>query len=450
VSWPHSLGCLFVCGCLSCNAQLSALPAAPGSPEDPVLPCSLCLPEDTSFPCNLCLPDDVQPPGDISPPCNSDTSKPYVPPPANFTFEKEVFPHPLISRGKPAYSYTNLLDANRSRILQINDGLYRWDGESWTNNSRESWVAIQVGESAGEPSPITPAPLTRLLFEWNSGANYSYTDMGSGAPTRYTLEVSANSTDGKGGDWVELVNVSGNQVRTRTHLLEHGAGILWVRMRVFSERVLLDEIDIYDVSHSENSFDSWFFLGDSNTAHAMDRSKAHGSFAKLIENQTEGRFSPLVVNGGVGGDNTANALARLDSALEQHPHIRFWAIALGTNNVGGIHGQELANFRRDMLEIITRIYNAGRIPVLANIPFIGTPGAPCEPNIHRQGIHEYNRMIAELIEQSPALPGPNFYDYFEANRHELLNDGLHFTAEGYQSINRLWAEAVKPIYRAQP
>jgi lysophospholipase L1-like esterase len=399
---------------MACNGGLSALPdVPPGAADGSGL-------SGSPYSGNPGLPGGPTPGG---------PKPPYVPPPPDFQFEGQVSPIPLISRFKPTYSsFGNQL------LSRLTNGLYRWD--IWQSNGQAGWISIHVGH--GEST--LPS---RVLLEWSSGANYSYTDAAN-IPRQYRIEVSST---GEEGSWEEQVNVSDNSVRTRTHVLELQEGIAWVRMHLPSGTIQLDEIDIHDLSNAGNHFDSWFFLGDSNGAHAFDRSTAHGSFAEMVHAQGRG-FFPAMVNGGVGGNKTSDALDRLESALNEHPAIQFWAVSLGTNNVGGINSQEFARFRREMLEIIRLIQEVhGRVAFIANIPFIGTAGATCQPGPYRQGIHEYNRIIKELIEETNALPGPDLYAYFERNCEQLaVIDGLHFTAEGHRAVNALWAHAVAPIY----
>jgi len=359
---------------------------------------------------------------------------PPLPPAPLFEFNGSVSPNPIISRNKPTRSSTG-------QAAMVNDGRYRWAG-SWSTGGQAAWVAIHIGHGESRL-------LRRVLFSWNSGPNYNYlepTGQNNGFPTAYEIWVSSDSGDGSNGTWTRLVNENGNRVRTRTHLLEWEGGIAWVRLNVLAgPTVHLDEIDIHDASNG--SYDSWFFLGDSITAHAFDRSTAHGSFAELIHARW-GSFFPAMVDGGVGGDKTEQALARLNSALEQHPAIQFWAICLGSNNVGtGNDGWGLETFRSQLLEIVKRIQAAGRIAVIPSIPFIGRlNGQTCR--VERPDVPKFNAAIQELIAQTGALPGPDLYAYFAANCGQLP-DGLHPNAEGYQAMNRLWAEAMEPIYRAQ-
>jgi lysophospholipase L1-like esterase len=309
---------------------------------------------------------------------------------------------------------------------------------------------------------MVPLP-GRVLLQWSSGYNRNYLEpnpaaSNNGYPTAYSIEVSSSS---EGGGWTQLVKVDNNKVRTRTHLLEFAEGIAWVRMSV-PARVCaaLDEIDVYDATHllqvdgKSFLFDSWFFLGDSISADAFDRSEAHGSFADNVKTRTGGEFFPVLVNGGVGGDTTQKALARLDSALEEQPNIRFWAIGLGTNNMGkGNDGFGLEGFHKGLLQIVERIQAAGRTPVVANIPFNQKQGsATCE--LARPDTPKFNAEIQKVIDATGALQGPDLYTYFKENCRQLndlanLNqEHIHPNAEGYKAMNALWAKAVAELYKS--
>jgi len=409
-----------LCSCVACNGSLTECWNTPV--EAGVLGDS-SLAADSGL---TCLAEPEKPGPSPLPP-----SPPGFPPPPYFEFNGTIAPNPLISRGKPAFSSTGQASA-------VNNGNYRWDGGTWTG-WQGAWVAIQLG-----------AGPSRILFQWSAGANYNYTDTAN-VPSAYRIEVSSNSTNGADGNWVEAVTVTGNAVRTRTHLVQDFEGMSWVRMHILSGGANLDEIDVYDASLG--SFDSWFFLGDSITAHAFDRSKAHGSFAELVHERWP-NFFPVVVNGGVGTEKTGNGLNRLDSALAEHRAIQFWAVCFGSNDVGdGNNGWGLDTFRQNLLRIVERIQAAGRIPVIPQIPFIWDANQSEDQReqegcrLRRPDLPKFNKVIDEIIEQTGALPGPDLYTYFSMHCEQFpRNDGLHPSAEGYQAMNRLWAEAMATIY----
>lgn len=91
-------------------------------------------------------------------------------------------------------------------------------------------------------------------------------------------------------------------------------------------------------------------------------------------------------------------------------------------------------FRDNMRTIVDRVRAAGRVPILATIPF-------ASDGQHRN-IPEFNRVIEELRSASSLAAGPDLYRWFAAHPDELREDGVHPNDRGVLSINRLWAEAV--------
>jgi hypothetical protein len=58
-----------------------------------------------------------------------------------------------------------------------------------------------------------------------------------------------------------------------------------------------------------------------------------------------------------------------------------------------------------------------------------------------------NNVIDELTQSNGLHEGPDLYSYFLAHPSEL-DDGVHPTAEGCASIQRLWAQAVLDLYES--
>jgi lysophospholipase L1-like esterase len=48
------------------------------------------------------------------------------------------------------------------------------------------------------------------------------------------------------------------------------------------------------------------------------------------------------------------------------------------------------------------------------------------------------------------VPGPDLYSWFSAHPGEFGPDGVHPSEAGTRSINRLWYEALRPLYRTSP
>lgn len=349
-------------------------------------------------------------------------SAPAVCPPA-----APPVPMPLVSRGKRVRS-------NGKMPETINDGLYRNFRSWWTVNpapEHPSWIALDIGRGP-----------TRLLAIWTASSNFSWQETIYGGPGSYRLETSADSTDGENGTWRVAANVTGNTVRARSHLVDF-AGQRWLRLSILGpspttnkDGVRLDELDVHDASAGGN--DSWFFLGDSITAMAFDRAAQPNhqpSFQELIHAR-HATFHPAQINGGVGFLMTEHALPRLDEWLALVPGMHYVGVALGTNDSAG-NNQDTAGFRKRLEEIVRRLLAAGKVPVLARIPYAADG--------QHDTIPRFNQVIAQ-IESAHCLPaGPDLYSWFH-DHPEHLKDKLHPDEEGIRAINRLWAEAVDRLY----
>lgn len=331
---------------------------------------------------------------------------------------------PIVSRHKPVRS-------NGLNPDGINDGLYRNFRSWWTQNptpKKPSWIAIDIGRG---PS--------HLLAIWTASANFNLEQTIYGGPGSYRLETSPDSSDGQDGTWRVAAEVTGNKWRTRSHVVQF-SGQRWLRLTVLSpspetnaDNVRLDELDVHDISEGT---DAWFFLGDSITAMAFDRDEHHQpSFQELVHLRHP-RFFPAQMNGGSGFLTIAHALPKLDEWLAVAPGTRYWPVALGTNDSAGNSGETEA-FRKRLLLLVRRLLAAGKIPILARIPYAADGS--------HETIPEFNKVIA-AVEASYCLPrGPDLYSWFHAHPNQL-QDKLHPTDEGMRAINRLWAEAVEPLY----
>ncbi len=342
--------------------------------------------------------------------------------PALTAAEAPIPSNPLVSRGR---SVRANLDTEGAAALV--DGLYGRSGAgtSWMPGGLPAWVAINVGSG-----------FQRLLLCWSSPGNSNYTSL-QGVPVDYQLDVSADSTDGTDGSWSTVASVSGNAVKTRAHSFAF-AGDKWVRMLITkaSDGVNLDEIDVHDIS--SGAADSWFFMGDSITAIAYDRSEGRQpSFAVDVANSFPGRF-PVMLDGGVFGDLSSDGVRRIDAWLSLNPDVRHWAIGFGTNDSG--HGVAPDAFKANLQTLVRRVSAAGRVPLLAMIPRPRAPGYDSIPVL--------NERIDEVVAENGLTPGPNFYAWFSEHPEEIGSDGVHPTDAGAASMNRLWAQAVSGLYAA--
>lgn len=336
-------------------------------------------------------------------------------------FGPRLIPAPLISRGDRVTTSTGHGGA------ALVDGVYR-SGPQWAGGKptpeQPAWAAIEIGKG--------PA---RLLLSWTSSGNHDYWDQFYGAPVDYRLEVSADSTDGRNGAWKTVVEVKDNPAHGRAHSLPFD-GMRWVRMsvtrlpaQVNQWGLFLDEIDVHDLSYGGN--DIWAFVGDSITAETADRSTPRRpSFQDQIAIRHPG-YRPATINVGLTRYKTPDLLAKLDQLLALNPDAHVWAILIGSND-------GTPEMVRDALRpIVERLKAAGKLPIVARIPFQTKYG----PDY----VAAKDAALDEVVREERLAPGPDLYTWFKANP-DRLRDGLHPDYAGAIELNRMWAETVGPLY----
>ena len=160
-------------------------------------------------------------------------------------------------------------------------------------------------------------------------------------------------------------------------------------------------------------------------------------------------YSHTVVNEGVSGDTSALGLALMPSLLSQHPGARFFLVQYGTNDAktapptpSGIglssgHPDYPGTFKDNMHQIIALIKSSGRIPYLAKVPKAFGSFDPINSDLQ-----EYNQVIDELdSENGIGVMPPDFFSFFESHPEQMADD-LHPDGVGYQSMARLWRDAI--------
>ncbi len=309
-----------------------------------------------------------------------------------------IVPNLLVSRGKPVLSSPSA--------------------------AAPAWVAVQVG--------VGPS---RVLVSWATPTSSDSPELRSAAPEAYRIESSADSSNGGDGTWRVELSVADNPVRSRAHSVEYD-GQSWVRLVLTGTPDPEGSVrmDVHDAS--DGTDDTWLFLGDA-AGPFVDGGEAR-SFAEHIHAEYPGYF-PALIDGGVPGELTTAALARIEDVLALHPDFRHVALAYGSADArsGQIDG---ARFRINMAALVARVIAAGRVPVLARVPF--------SPEGDGALIREYNRAIEALEREQGLLPGPDLYAWFEAHPDQWT-DGALPGAAGRAAIQRLWAEAVDVLYAPQ-
>ena len=366
-----------------------------------------------------------------------------------YRVKENINPNPRISINKPTAGYTTEQYQNTSGV---DDGIFNTYATTWNAGfptpAAPAWVAINLGQGP-----------TRVLLEWNAGGNYNYQETDFGGPGNYTILTSSNSTTGADGTWLQVASVTNNIYRTRSHSFDF-TGMKWVKMVITAapsnsaNGAALDEIEVYDISEAYRRDrlpeDAWFFMGDSITAFWADRNTASGTppsytndptshmpdFAQLI-NSANTNYFPSMIDGGIGGETSANGLARLAQNLADNPDYYYWALDYGANDSAG-NTSNTAGFKSNMQAMINMLLVAHRMPVIPHIAYT-LDGA-------HNNIPLFNAVIDQLVATNHVLAGPDCYTFFENNTNQFMADGLHPNDAGMRSYNLLWSQAMRHLY----
>lgn len=174
---------------------------------------------------------------------------------------------------------------------------------------------------------------------------------------------------------------------------------------------------------------TWLAFGDSIT---QDAFAANVAWRSLL-----GTDGPQPINAGVRGDTTTTALGRLDGVLRDHPQATHVGVAFGTNDVWG--RMTVEQFTMQLQQIVDRVRAAGKVPVLATIPY--------SPESELARLPEYNRAIARLQASNSLPAGPDLYTLVRDGNDLLGADGVHMTPSGSQAIQRAWADIANRLLR---
>jgi acyl-CoA thioesterase I len=361
---------------------------------------------------------------------------------------------PVVSVGKPVA--TNSKEASNAALLV--DGKYHVGNGMVFNPSATSstYASINVGPG-----------YTKLLLTWRDVGSQDYgpslwsgTDYKNAtSPSGYLIKTSGDTTNGDDGTWTTAATVTGNEVRSRSHVFDF-ANQTWVRFEVTAapdvvttpgtmRAVRLDEIELHDISAAgpNDRRDTWFFMGDSITKMALDRNRGANEIDRLIAAQHPG-YNPALVTAGNGGETLSDAYRHLKSEgwLQYSQGLDFVVLAFGTNDSWCSCTPESKDFKHTLMDVIELLIYYERTPVLARIPW----------NTVGPRVPEFNAVIDEL-QRTYELPcGPDLYAYFANHQDQLGSDHVHPTTtattaapiSGADSINQRYAEVLLPLYPA--
>lgn len=168
--------------------------------------------------------------------------------------------------------------------------------------------------------------------------------------------------------------------------------------------------------------DTILFLGDSLTE-GLGVSKEE-AFPKLVETmiQTELKKDITIINGGVSGSTTSDALSRLKWYLKKNPYIVF--IALGAND--GLRGLDLEKSKENLEEIIQYAQKANAKVLLS--------GMLIPPNYGEDYSKRFKEMYEEIKNKYNLKSMPFLLDEVAGVQNLNQIDGIHPNVEGHKII----------------
>jgi lysophospholipase L1-like esterase len=341
-----------------------------------------------------------------------------------------ITPNLLISKGK------TIKGSSTSNLSALVDG--KFSGSGWSI-SANSWVAINVGNGHSKIFLCWDSPMQI----WSDSValplavgKTCWQDVKM--PFEYQISTSDSSTTGLDGQWTEAVSIKNNVVAGRGHIIDF-SGKSWVKMSIASGVGQLDEIGIFDASNGLQ--DSWIFIGTSISQMAFRSNIPAKGFSDIITD-LHSAFTPALIRGGIGCILSSNFKDDILKYLSNAGNVHFWAIEMGTNDAWGGTNTNVAAYKANM-QLVIDSCNAHNIqPVIARM--IAT-----NPNKTIDGkwqIHpDFLTAIDDLVSKNNLIAGPDFYNFFLANSTQLNNDGVHPSATGAASIQRLWAEKMDTL-----
>ena len=335
-----------------------------------------------------------------------------------------IVPNKLVSGGLPAHTGAATTD-------YLTDGYLT----NWKSSSAKE-IALNVGEGP-----------TKLRINWESYGDCAWaTDFTSGcghsgvALSNFKILTSANSTDGKDGDWEEAATIENNPVMARGVDIEF-AGKSWFKFVSEGDVGQILEIEAFDMS--AGGTDTWFFMGTSISQMGIKQQDTDSTTAQLIHARFP-EYTPAMLRGGIGCINSTEVVEHLSEYLEYAGNVKFWAIEMGTNDAWGGGDWNLATYKKNMQTIIDSAKAHGITPVIARIIATDSSKAGWQVN------PAFLEAIDNLTEKNNLPKGPDFFAYFKEHPEQLASDGVHPNGDkkGGQAMHHLWAEALAPLYAA--
>jgi acyl-CoA thioesterase-1 len=169
-------------------------------------------------------------------------------------------------------------------------------------------------------------------------------------------------------------------------------------------------------------------FGDSITAgYGLDANKSYPADLEKLLNKRG--YSFHVLNQGVSGNTTKDAVARVNSIVALHPEV----VVLEFGGNDGLRGLPLDLTRRNLDSVLTTLQSA-KIRILL-------VGITLPPNYGAEYIQSFNAVYREAAAKHHVALMPMLYDGIYTVPGTIQEDGIHPTAKGSELI----AEHMLPL-----
>jgi acyl-CoA thioesterase-1 len=140
-----------------------------------------------------------------------------------------------------------------------------------------------------------------------------------------------------------------------------------------------------------------------------------------------------VVNAGVSGNTTTDALTRLNEALAYKPRVTI--VEFGGND--GLRGLPIETTRANLDQIIQMLRGAGSRVLLA--------GMTLPPNYGPDYIKPFQQIYVELAAKYKVTRIPFLLDGVAIHPALMQQDGIHPTAQGNEIVAKTVMHYLKPL-----
>ena len=176
-------------------------------------------------------------------------------------------------------------------------------------------------------------------------------------------------------------------------------------------------------------------FGDSITAgYGAPPGKAYPDF--LQKRLDAAGYHYQVVNEGVSGATTKDAVAMLPEVLRLHPAVAI--VEFGGND--GLRGLPLDATRNNLNQVLTALEKAHVKILLAGITL--------PPDYGQEYIHQFEQMFRTLARQHHTALVPMIYVNLEHVPGAIQGDGIHPTAKGAEIVAGTLMPALRPLLKA--